>query len=108
MQAYFENAKFVDRQCEALVAANAAANAAANEAAAAAAREEEEGGGGGRGVESGSRGWASWRGGACPPCDADFFAFFTQLFVRFAQYLCVPTQYFTFLRSICAFLFNGV
>ena len=42
MQAYFESAKFVERQCEALVAANAAA--------AAAAREEEEGGGAGRGV----------------------------------------------------------
>jgi hypothetical protein len=27
MQAYFESAKFVERQCEALVAANAAANA---------------------------------------------------------------------------------
>jgi hypothetical protein len=46
MQGYLESAKFVEHQCQALVAANAAA--------AAAAREEEEGGGVGRWVESGS------------------------------------------------------
>jgi hypothetical protein len=46
MQAYLESAKFVEHQCQALVAANAAA--------AAAAREDEEGGGDGRWVESGS------------------------------------------------------